>query len=40
MGIRGAALATALGQCVTFLIYLIYYFAKPGSVRVNKNTLS
>ena len=36
MGIKGAALATALGQCVTFLIYLIYYFAKPGSVRVNK----
>lgn len=36
MGIKGAALATALGQCVTFLIYIIYYFAKPGSVRVNK----
>lgn len=36
MGIKGAALATALGQCVNFLIYIIYYFAKPGSVRVNK----
>ena len=25
MGIKGAALATGLGQCVTFIIYVIYY---------------
>lgn len=36
MGIKGAALATGLGQCVTFLIYVIYYIAKPSSVKVDK----
>ena len=36
MGIKGAALATGIGQCVTFVIYIVYYLAKPTSVKVNK----
>ena len=36
MGIKGAALATGIGQCVTFVIYIVYYLAKPTSVKVDK----
>ena len=36
MGIKGAALATGIGQCVTFVIYIAYYLAKPTSVKVDK----
>ena len=36
MGIKGAALATGIGQLVTFIIYIIYYLAKPTSVKIDK----
>ena len=36
MGIKGAALATGLGQCVTFIIYVIYYILNPLSVKVER----
>lgn len=36
MGIKGAALATGIGQCVTFVIYIVYYLAKPTSVKIDK----
>ena len=36
MGIKGAALATGLGQCVTFIIYVIYYILNPSSVKVER----
>lgn len=36
MGIRGAALATGIGQCVTFVIYVVYYIKKPTSVKIDK----
>ena len=39
MEIKGAALATGIGQCVTFIIYIIYYLAKPTSVKVSKKYL-
>lgn len=39
MGIKGAALATGIGQTVTFIIYLIYYFAKPRNVGVKAEYL-
>lgn len=37
MGIRGAALATGLGQTIGFLIYLILYFVRPIGVKIQKN---
>lgn len=39
MGIKGAALATGIGQTVTFIIYLIYYFVKPRNVGVKAEYL-
>lgn len=39
MEIKGAALATGIGQCVTFIIYIVYYLAKPTSVKVSKKYL-
>ena len=36
MGIKGAALATGLGQCVTFIIYVVYYILNPSSVKVER----
>ncbi len=39
LGIRGAALATGLGQAVTLAIYLVNYFTRPLSVRINMQTL-
>lgn len=36
MDIKGAALATGLGQCVTFIIYVIYYILNPSSVKVER----
>ena len=38
-GIKGAAIATGIGQFVTFLIYLIYYLKKPTSVKIDKSYL-
>lgn len=37
MGIQGAALATGLGQTLSFLIYLILYFVRPLGVKIQKN---
>ena len=34
--IFGAALATGLGQCVTFIIYVVYYILNPSSVKVER----
>lgn len=34
MGIRGAAWATAIGQVVTLIIYIVVYFLKPLPLRV------
>lgn len=36
MGIKGAALATGIGQTVTLVIYLVKYFARPISVKIRK----
>ncbi len=33
MGIRGAAIATGIGQTVSMVIYLIFYFRRPISVK-------
>ena len=35
MGIEGAALATGIGQTLTLLSYIIYYFVKPLPVKIN-----
>ena len=37
MGIEGAALATGLGQVVTLIMYLAFYFAKPLPIHIDKN---
>lgn len=34
MGIKGAALATGIGQVVTLAMYLVFYFVKPIPVKV------
>ena len=36
-GIKGAAIATGIGQFVTFLIYLVYYLKKPTNVKIDKS---
>ena len=36
MGIKGAAIATVIGQVVTFVFYLYCYYSKPISVKLNK----
>ena len=40
MGIRGAALATGIGQTLSFVIYLGYYFIKPISVKIGVKYIS
>ncbi len=35
MGIEGAAIATGLGQVLTFVIYLLYYFLRPIPVHID-----
>ena len=37
MGIEGAALATGLGQVVTLVLYLAFYFTKPLPVKIHKS---
>lgn len=39
MGIKGAALATGIGQSVSLIIYLIIYAARPLPVRIRPNYL-
>lgn len=36
LGIRGAAIATGIGQIVTLLVYLIVYFARPIRVKIGR----
>lgn len=33
--IKGAAIATCIGQLATFVIYIAYYLARPANVRIN-----
>ena len=34
LGIKGAALATGIGQIITVIVYLIYYVKKPLPVKL------
>lgn len=34
LGIRGAAIATGLGQVITLIVYLLFYFLRPAPVRL------
>ncbi|MDO4168796.1 MAG: MATE family efflux transporter [Lachnospiraceae bacterium] len=36
MGIKGAALATGIGQCLNLVIYLVIYVKRPIPVRINR----
>lgn len=40
MGIKGAALATGIGQAVTLVIYLAVYFCRPIQVKVSSKYLA
>lgn len=40
MGIRGAAIATGLGQVLTLLVYLVFYFFRPIPVKVRLKRFS
>ena len=39
LGIKGAALATGIGQVITVIVYLIYYVKKPLPVKLKKSCL-
>ena len=39
LGIKGAALATGIGQIITVIVYLIYYAKKPLPVKLKKSCL-
>lgn len=39
LGIEGAALATGIGQTVTLVIYLIFYFLRPIRVKIHRRDL-
>lgn len=39
MGIEGAAIATGLGQILTLVIYLLYYFLRPIPVKIDTHYL-
>ena len=39
LGIKGAALATGIGQVITVIIYLVYYVKKPLPVKLKKSCL-
>ena len=39
LGIKGAALATGIGQIITVIIYLVYYVKKPLPVKLKKSCL-
>ena len=39
LGIKGAALATGIGQVITVMVYLIYYAKKPLPVKLKKSCL-
>ena len=40
MGIRGAALATGIGQVVTLAMYLLFYFVKPIPVKIRVHEMT
>lgn len=40
LGIRGAAIATGIGQVVTVIVYLIFYTARPIPVQVGRKYLT
>lgn len=40
LGIRGAALATGIGQVLTLVIYVVVYFARPLPVHVSRRYLA
>ncbi|MEY8390711.1 MATE family efflux transporter [Lachnospiraceae bacterium 45-W7] len=39
MGIAGAAYATGIGQCLTLLVYLLYYFFRANAIKINRKHL-
>jgi len=39
MGIAGAAYATGIGQCVTLIVYLLFYIFGPAVVRISRKHL-
>lgn len=39
LGIRGAALATGIGQVLTIAVYMVFYILKPIPVRVTPKAL-
>ncbi len=39
MGIAGAAYATGIGQCVTLIVYLLFYIFCPTAVRIGRKHL-
>lgn len=39
MGIKGAAIATGIGQSVVFILYIIIYFVKPINVKISPKYL-
>lgn len=40
MGIKGAALASGIGQSISLAIYIVVYFLRPISVKLSKQHLS
>lgn len=39
MGIAGAAYATGIGQCVTLLVYLLFYFCSSNPIKISRDSL-
>lgn len=39
MGIAGAAYATGIGQCITLLVYLLFYFCSSNSIKISRDSL-
>lgn len=39
MGIAGAAYATGIGQCISLIVYLLFYFLQPLPLKIGKTSL-
>ena len=39
LGIAGAAYATGIGQCITLMVYLLFYLFRPVPVRLARKHL-
>lgn len=39
LGIRGAAYATGIGQCISLLVYILFYVFRPIPVKIGKTSL-